>query len=82
MSKDAVPPNLRSSPMTYEVLRAPSLFHQRETLATDAEGLTVEELKSRATEAQFDLSGASTKEAMVQSIRAQARGIDPSAETA
>src|SRR4029078_11217472 len=43
-----VPPTLRSSPMTYEVIRARSLFHERELLAVEAESLSVDELKARA----------------------------------
>lgn len=70
----SVPGNLRPSPMTYEVVRAPSLYHRRETLAAEADSLTIEDLRTGAESAQFDLTGASTKEEMVNAIRTQARG--------
>lgn len=81
MSKDKeTPANLRASPMTYEVIRARSLSHDRDTLATEAESLSVDELKSRAESAQFDLSGAKTKAEMVSAVQSQARGVEPTPE--
>lgn len=68
------PANTKASPMTYEVVRARSLETERASLAQEADSLSVADLKARAEAAQFDVSGATTKEAMVSAIQSQARG--------
>ena len=74
MSKE-VPNNLKPSPMTYEVRRIQNPDQMRYALASEADDLTVEQLTARAAEAQFDLRGATSKKAMIDAIRSQARGV-------
>lgn len=80
MTAKGIPDNLKAAPMVYNVERHPSLTAQRIHLAQQAADLSKEDLEKRAAEAQVDLAGATTKEAMVEAARAQVRGADANKE--
>lgn len=73
--------NLQPSPMTYEVHHVQNPAWARAYVASQAESMTVEDLRAAAEEAQLDTGDAKTKDELVAAVRSAARGSDPTATT-
>jgi hypothetical protein len=74
MSKQ--PENTRADPMVYEFFRMePSLSVRRARAASEAEDMTVADLKKAAADLQIDTGGVSTKEGLTAAVQASARPI-------
>lgn len=79
--KQAADRNTEPSPMTYEVTHYPSFIQMRNRLAAEADGMTMEELKSAAVEAQIDTGDAKTKSDLVSAVKDGARTVVPAEST-
>jgi hypothetical protein len=70
------PENLRAEVRPQETIYRTSAASRRITLAQTADALGADELRARATAEGVDLTGATSKQEVIERVRAWARGAD------